>query len=156
MNKIEFFAWCRDHHLTQIRDIANVFRLSDQTVRNWEAHVATAASAAPGAEKNLELDYWVDLAIEMFDHYIGDDRGDDLFKRKVPHLAQMGFSDLKKWQQRHGLETYKDTADQFHIQRQAVHNWLTRDSFPRWLPLACQAINLRKPAKSGKSARQVA
>jgi hypothetical protein len=157
MNKIEFFEWCRDHQLVQTRDIANIFRLSDQTVRNWERHVSEAAGLPLDGTKNLELDYWVDLAIEMFDHYIGTYRGEDMFKSpRLPKLAAMGFSDLKKWQQRHGLATYKDTADQFLIQRQAVHNWLTRDRYPRWLPLACEAINLRKPAKSGKSARQVA
>lgn len=152
MNKIEFFKWCRDHHLTQTRDIAITFRLSDQTVRNWERHVVEAQT---NPDSSLELNYWVDLAIEVFDHYIGDYRGEDCFRR-VPKLAPMGFSDLKKWQQRHGLSTYKDTADLFHIERQAVHNWLDRDRYPRWLPFACEAINLRKPGKSGKSVKQVA
>lgn len=151
MDKIKFFQWCSDHHLTQTRDIALAFRLSDQTVRNWERHVADA-SVADGDKSLLELDYWVELAIEVFDHYIGDYRGADCFS-KVKYLAPMTVADLKKWQKRHGLKTYKDTADQFRIQRQAAHNWLSRGRFPRWLPFACEAINLRTPAKSGKSAK---
>ncbi len=156
MNKIEFFEWCRDHKLVESRDIANIFRLSDQTVRNWQRHVADAAGVPLDQAKNLALDGWVDLAIEMFDHYIGDYRGDDMFKTRVPKLQPMVFSDLKKWQQRHGLKTYTATADLFGIRRQAVHNWVNRESFPRYLALACEAINLRRLGKSGKSAQQVA
>lgn len=102
------------------------------------------------AEKFLKLDHWVDLAIEFFDFHIGTDLSPECFQR-VPKLAPMGFSAFKRWQNRHGLKTYKDTGAVFEIERQAVHNWLTRDSFPSWLPLACEAINLRSSAKTGKS-----
>lgn len=139
--KDKFFKWCHDRGINQTPLIASLFRLSDQTVRNWEKHVAEG--------KQLELPYWVPITIECFDHFIGDSAEPDCHTR-IQRLPAMTFASLKKWQNKHGLETYQDTGDMFRIKRQAVHNWLQRQSLPDWLAFACEAINLRRLGKSRK------
>lgn len=139
-----FFDWCRKHGLTQTNVIASLFRLSDQTVRNWEKHVAEG--------KQLALPYWVPVTIECFDLLMAETVDGDKIA-KIDRIPAMTFGTLKKWQNRHGLKTYQDTGEMFRITRQAVHNWLQRESLPDWLAFSCETINLRRPTKQRKSAK---
>lgn len=145
--KKDFFEWCNQRGLVQISQIADAFKLSDQTVRNWERYVANG--------EKPELSYWYILTIFCYDTYLGKDV-DQSAHTRLPQFAPMSFTLLKKWQNRHNLATYQDTGDIFRIKRQAVHNWFTRSSLPDWLPMASEAINIVRPGKTRKTVKQVA
>jgi len=129
MNKFEFFKWCEERNLIRNGEIAELFRLSSQTVRNWRKK-----------EDDSMLPAWVSWACIVLD--TEEQREASL---KIP---QMSVERLSKWQRRHGFKTLDDTAGVFYIERQAVHNWYKRGRFPRWLSLACIGYDHDKRLKA--------
>lgn len=131
MNKVEFFKWCEDRGLTKNGEIARLFRLSSQTVRNWRKK-----------DEDELLPIWVSLACEALN---SDEQRESAVK-----LEQMTVEKLSSWQRRNGFKTLDDTAGVFGIERQAVHNWYKRGRFPRWLSLACPGYDLKNRSKPRK------
>lgn len=146
LKKSEFFSWCARHGLKETSDVVAVIPVSGQTVRNWMNKRKDDDELAP----------WVYFATRFYDIKMGaeadlkgvrldsagDEGKDSAQHLPPPLLPAMSVSDLKDWQHRHGFTTYKATGDVFGIKRQAVHNWFKRDSFPRWLSIACAGYDL--------------
>jgi DNA-binding transcriptional regulator YiaG len=131
MNKIEFFLWCEERSLSKNGEIARLFRLSSQTVRNWRK------------KKDAEiLPTWVNWACHGLDT--------EEQRETASKIAHMTVEKLSAWQRRNEFKTLDDTAGVFDIERQAVHNWYKRGRFPRWLSLACAGYDLHKRTKSRK------
>lgn len=137
MDKVEFFKWCDERNLIKSADIAEPFRLSSQTVRNWLKDVAKD-------DTNTSLYSWVGYACLVLD--TEDDRNNS-----VANFPPMTFAGLADWERRHGFKTYEETAGVFGIERQAVHNWHKRANLPKWLALGCagydkyvEAINIEE------------
>lgn len=131
MNKIEFFLWCEERSLSKNGEIARIFRLSSQTVRNWRK------------KKDDEiLPTWVNWACHGLDT--------EEQREAASKTAHMTVEKLSAWQRRNEFKTLDDTAGVFDIERQAVHNWYKRGRFPRWLSLACAGYDLHKRTKSRK------
>jgi DNA-binding transcriptional regulator YiaG len=125
-DKKDFFAWCASKGLTKPEEIKDYFRLSGQTIRNWEKDVKS------GNPDDLEIAFWVRFAIALYDGTAGKDG------KIVPAaLENMTFSELEKWRNDHGFKTYESTANVFNIKRQAVHLWHKRHKIPAWVALAC-------------------
>jgi hypothetical protein len=130
-DKRDFFAWCASKGLIKPEDIAPYFRLSGQTIRNWEKDVKL------GMAEKLDLKFWVKLAIAYYEKNAGNDG-----KITSSDLENMTFSKLKRWQNSHGFKTYEATADVFDIKRQAVHLWHKRQQIPSWVSLACAGYDI--------------
>lgn len=130
-NKKHFFEWCAARGLHRPDDIRHFFRLSGQTIRNWDKDVKS------GDPARLEIAFWVVLAILFYD---------DAFAKSgeiaPTDLPEMGFADLKEWQSKHRFKTYESTARAFRIKRQAVHLWQKRRKIPAWVALACAGYEL--------------
>ena len=129
-DKKDFFAWCKKHGLNKPEDIKDYFRLSGQTIRNWERHIESDM-----LELHV-LPFWVRLSICYYDHSAGD--SGQIFPTD---MDEMTFTDLKLWQNKHGFKTYESTASAFNIKRQAVHLWHKRQKIPAWVALACAGYN---------------
>ncbi len=136
-DKKDFFAWCAKKGLTRPEQINNYFRLSGQTIRNWERDVRS------GNPEDLKLAYWVSLVISYYENTAGEDG-----TITPADMDGMTFSQLKKWQNRHGLKTYESTALVFRIKRQAVHLWHKRQKIPAWVALACAGYDFQVQSKS--------
>lgn len=124
MDKKEFFAWCAERGLARSQDISAAFRVSSQTIRNWDRKPDSSPMPA-----------WVPLACAAIDGLAAG-------TVSAAELAPMTVTRLSKWQSRHRFRTYDDTAAVFSIKRQAVHNWYKRQSLPRWLSLACAGYDI--------------
>jgi len=133
MRTAVFFDWCGKRGLTKVKSISENFRLSSQTVRNWRKLLEEG--------KDRELELWVDLACVALDSESARKRAKELYPK-------MGASDLLSWERKHGFQTYEHTGDVFRIKRQAVHNWHKRQSFPKWLPLACAGYDIVTAGKA--------
>lgn len=131
MNKKDFFKWCSDRELTKNGEIADLFRLSSQTIRNWRKK-----------EDDALLPQWISWACIALD--------DEERREYAVQIPQMTVEELSKWQRRHGFKTLDATAGVFSIERQAVHNWYKRGRFPRWLSLACNGYDLFKQYNLGR------
>ena len=57
-------------------------------------------------------------------------------------IPEMTAESFKAWMIKHGFSTYEAAADAFGMTRQGVHNWFSRNSFPRWLALATLGYDL--------------
>jgi DNA-binding transcriptional regulator YiaG len=136
-DKKDFFAWCASKDLTKPEEIKNYFRLSGQTIRNWEKDVKS------GDPEDLEIAFWVRLAIAYYEGSAGKDG-----KIAPAILENMTFSDLKKWQNEHGFKTYESTAAVFNVKRQAVHLWGKRQKIPAWVALACAGYDFWVQSKN--------
>jgi hypothetical protein len=135
-DKKDFFAWCAKHGLHKPEEIARYFRLSGQTIRNWDKDIKK------GTETALRLASWVGLATGLYDASAGKDG------KIVPSdIDAMTFEELEKWRNLHGFSTYESTANAFSIKRQAVHLWHKRQTIPPWVALACAGYNFRKQAQ---------
>lgn len=135
-DKKDFFAWCASKGLTKPEEIKDYFRLSAQTIRNWEKDVKS------GEPEKLAIAFWVKLTIVFYDDFAGEDG-----KIAPSTLDDMTFANLKKWQNKHGFSTYEATANAFQIKRQAVHLWHKRQKIPAWVALACAGYSLRAQSK---------
>lgn len=136
-DKRDFFAWCASKGLSRPEEIKDYFRLSGQTIRNWEKDLKSSDPA------DLEIAYWVRLAIVYYDHSAGKDG-----KISPASMENKTFADLKKWQNVHGFTTYESTAEVFHIKRQAVHLWHKRQKIPAWVSLACAGYDFLLKTKN--------
>jgi DNA-binding transcriptional regulator YiaG len=136
-DKRDFFAWCASRGLTRPEEIKDYFRLSGQTIRNWEKDLKSGDPAA------LEIAFWVRLAVAYYEGSAGADG-----KIAPSTLDPMTFEDLKKWQNRHGFSTYESTASVFNIKRQAVHLWNKRQKIPAWVALACAGYDFWVQSKN--------
>ncbi|MCZ7861251.1 hypothetical protein O9X98_07495 [Agrobacterium salinitolerans] len=136
-DKKDFFAWCASKGLTKPEEIKDYFRLSGQTIRNWEKDVKSENS------EDHEIAFWVRLAIAYYERSAGKDG-----KITPATLENMTFSDLKKWQNEHGFKTYESTAAVFNIKRQAVHLWHKRQKIPAWVALACAGYDFWVQSKN--------
>lgn len=125
----DFFAWCTDFGFKDAegnfanKEIASVFNLSQQTVRNWQKQDPSSA-----------LPVWVGYVLFLFDLQATlDETGAWVF----PKADAPSVQDVKDWRHRAGLSSYEDVGAVFSITRQAVYNWYSRGRFPKWLGLAC-------------------
>lgn len=134
MDKQAFFLWCSRRDLTRNPEIAAAFRVSSQTIRNWQRK-----------KDDSPMPAWVPLACSGLEVVLAGEAPDDA-------VLPMTVSRLSEWQGRHRFKTYEDTGDVFRITRQAVHNWYKRQRFPDWLPLACFGYDV----SSGKSLKDSA
>ena len=138
MDKEAFFAWCDERELTRNQGISAAFRVSSQTIRNWQRK-----------EPSDPMPAWVPLACAALDAISA---GEVSSERALP----MTVSRLSEWQASHRFKTYDDTANVFSIKRQAVHNWYKRQRFPRWLALACIGYDIRTRGVASKDSAAAA
>lgn len=138
MTKADFLDWCQKRGLSRPQLIARKFLVSEQTIRNWERDARQSSLAL--------TDHWVVLAVAFYDAQLGTASSFDELDIQPP--SSMTFNGLHRWQNKHRLKTYQDTADIFDIKRQAVHNWHVRGNLPRWLPLACKGFNILAQGKN--------
>lgn len=131
MDKKDFFNWCYDRELKRNNEIADVFCVSSQTIRNWSRK-----------DDDMILPSWVELACLVLED--PDNRLETKLKFPV-----MTVSQLSAWQRAHGFKTYEDIAGVFGIRRQAVFNWHKRGSFPPWLSLGCAGFDLKTSLNKG-------
>ena len=115
MDYQEFEAWRRQEDLHFDTTTASKLGTSAQTLRNWRG--------------KGETPYWVDLATLAISHGC--------------EPMSLSFSSVKAWQLRNGLSTYESTAEVFGYKRQAVHQWFSRGSFPRWLAMAAPGYEIK-------------
>lgn len=136
-DKKDFFAWCAKKGLTRPEEIKDYFRISGQTIRNWEKDVKS------GDPERLKVASWVRLAVVCYDESAGEDGS------VTPSVIErMTFAELQKWENRHGFKTYESTAEAFHIRRQAVHLWHKRKKIPVWVAFACAGYDLLAQSKN--------
>lgn len=124
MDKQAFFLWCDRRELRRNPEIALAFRVSSQTIRNWQRK-----------DDSEPMPAWIPLACVALDTVAAGAASED-------RLDGMTVARLSEWQGRHKFRTYEDTANVFQIKRQAVHNWYKRQRFPKWLPLACLGFDI--------------
>ena len=136
-DKKDFFVWCAAKGLTKPEEIKDYFRLSGQTIRNWEKDVRS------GIPENLELAFWVRLAVAYYDNTAGGQG-----KIAPAAIPDMTFAELKKWQNERGIKTYEATGEVFRIKRQAVHLWHKRQTIPAWVALACAGYDFWVQSKN--------
>jgi len=134
MDKKDFFLWCDQRELRSNPEIAAAFRVSSQTIRNWQRK-----------EEADQMPAWIPLACLAIETVAAGE--------PVPVAETMTVARLSEWQGRHRFKTYEDTACVFQIKRQAVHNWYKRQRFPKWLPLACLGYDVAKSRIAKDSAR---
>lgn len=122
MNRDEFFAWCHDMGLASNGAIADAFRMSAQTVRNWRGK--------GGKDGAWQVPRWTALACLGLEALREDP--------SIELPREMGLRAFARFQKRNGLKTYERTGLAFGLTRQAVHNWFQdKRRFPHWVPLAC-------------------
>ena len=111
-----FFNWCESKNLNSSASIAEKFKVSSQTIRNWQ--------------KSETVPVWVRYAMECVSHDC--------------KVETFDFTHFKEWQRRQNVTTYEQTGVLFGIKRQAVHQWFRRGKFPNWLGLACTGYEMSK------------
>jgi DNA-binding transcriptional regulator YiaG len=118
----QFFSWCEANGLTTDKQIADVFHVTPQTVRNWRRK-RDAGGPAPVHLGYVRRGY---AAV----------RGDGL------QLPVVDFAWFQEWRDKHGLSTYEAVGDTFGVTRQAAHNWYTRAQLPKWIAAACAGYDI--------------
>ena len=132
--KGEFLAWCRDAGLEWQEDIAAVFSISSQTIRNWER--------SPG-EPMPRWAYLCAVGVSAW-------RNGPL-KDQMPMFPPPGHMWFGEWAVRRGLDTYELRGRAFGHCRATVCKWYRR-GLPGWLPLACLGLDALGYCRSmGKS-----
>ena len=124
--KGEVLGWCRESGMVGQEDIASVFNISSQTVRNWER-----ASEEPAPR-------WVCLCVAGLSAWLKSP-----LKDHVPHFPAPGHDWFGKWASHRGLETYEEKGRVFGYCRATVCKWYKR-GLPPWLPLACLGADVLK------------
>jgi hypothetical protein len=120
MTKEEFFAWCDRQGLKTNPAIANAIGVSSQTIRNWRE-----APGIPG---------WVRYATIWW-----ESAKHDPAKRVATEMTAQEFIE---WQSRNKFDTYQSVGDVLLLTRQAVHNWIRRKRFPRYVRIACAGYEI--------------
>lgn len=124
MQKSKFFGWCATRGLAGNPDISRTVRVSSQTIRNWSKKPDDAILGGHLSLTCVALDRLAE---------------DGLDPSGIPEMTAESF---KAWMIKHGFSTYEAAADAFGMTRQGVHNWFSRNSFPRWLALATLGYDL--------------
>jgi hypothetical protein len=118
VDKDKFFGWCAEKGLDNNRAIAMAILVSSQTIRNWR-------------KREDGLPAWLALACKGYEKFLASGQG------PVTNLPKVTVLWFDSWQRENGIGTYEDLGVVFGLSRQAVHNWVSRGRFPRWVALAC-------------------
>ena len=116
----DFCSWCDRHGLRTNACIADVFKVSSQTIRNWRKK-----------DKEKFLPSWVRLACAGYEAYL--ETGHD-GRTNFPPMTVNSFN---RWKTRNGLDTCEQIGHVFGLTRQAVHNWSSRGHYPSYVSMAC-------------------
>lgn len=114
----DFFVWCESQGLRSDREIATLFCLSSQTIKNWRQN----PSGVPR---------WIFLPCLVYERLATQTISSPVV------LPRMTASWFECWRNRNGLTTYDQVGGVFGLTRQAVHNWSRRGRFPSYVPLVC-------------------
>ncbi|WP_156883444.1 hypothetical protein [Salipiger mucosus] len=115
MEYCDFERWRRQEGLRFDTKTADKLGTSAQTLRNWRGKGRTPL--------------WVDHATRAISCGC--------------EPLVLTVTTVKDWQIRNGLDTYEATAKVFGYKRQAVHQWFSRGSFPRWLAMAAPGYEIK-------------